>query len=183
MAERSKGNGTTPLRIVIYTSAVLLVASFQSAFFGKVTFFGAVPALLLAMTVAAGFFESETTGAVVGCGAGLAADLIGGTGVMFSALTYAVVGFLVGYIFGRKTRTRVSAVIADWSFALLFTVGIGAVITVLNMVLSLGKFEFGGAFLYIILPEAAGTYIFGYIACPIYLLIYKKRFFTEKIKQ
>ena len=183
MAERQNRNGTTPVRIVVYTAIVLIVASVQSAFFGKVTFFGAVPSLLLAMTAAAGFFESENTGAVVGCGAGLAADLIGGTGIMFSALIYAIIGFFVGFIFGKKPRNKVSIVIADWSVALLMTVAVGAIVTVLNMVLSFGRFEFGEAFLYIILPEATGTYVFGYLACPIYLLVYKKRFFSEKNKQ
>ena len=182
MDKHAKRGGATPLRIVIYTLVVLVVASFQTGFFGKVTFFGAIPALLLAMTSATGFFDGENTGAVVGCGAGLAADLLGGTGIMFSAFIYTILGFVIGLVFGKKSRNRVSSVVADWSLVLLITILIGAVITVLNMAISVGRFEFGTAFLYIILPEAIGTYIFGYLACPIYLLIYKNRF-SEKYKK
>ena len=182
MDKHAKRGGATPLRVIIYTLVVLITASFQSAFFGKVTFFGTVPALLLALTAAAAFFDGTNTGVAVGCGAGLCADAIGGFGIMFSAFVYVIIGLFVGAVFGERAKSRPSAMLADWSLALLATVAVGELVTILNMVLSLGKFEFGKALLYIILPETIGTYIFGFLAFPIYLLIYKNRF-AEKYRQ
>ena len=182
MDKRMNRNGMSPLGVVIYVLVVFLVASFQIGFFGKVNFFGAVPSLLLALTAAAAFFDGANTGAAVGCGAGLCADSIGSFGVKFSALVYALIGFFIGAVFGERAKTKPSSMLADWSLTLLITVIVGEIVTILNMVLSLGKFEFGKAILYIILPEAIGTYIFGFLAFPIYLLVYKNRF-SEKYKQ
>ena len=182
MDKHAKRGGATPLRVIIYTLVVLIVASFQAAFFGKVTFFGAVPALLLALTAAAAFFDGPKTGVAVGCGAGLCVDAIGGFGIMFSAFIYAIIGLAIGAVFGERAKTKPSSMLADWSLTLLVTVAVGEIVTILNMVLSLGKFEFGKALLYIILPETIGTYVFGFLAFPIYLLIYKNRF-SEKYKK
>jgi rod shape-determining protein MreD len=87
----------SPLTVAVRTSLVLVVAlTLQLGMASSITFFGVQGDLLLLIAIAAGIAAGPDRGAAIGFGAGLAYDLMLQTPFGLSALTYALVAYLVG---------------------------------------------------------------------------------------
>lgn len=78
----------------------------QTSVIAPITIFGARGDVVLLFAVAAGFEGNSDRGAVVGFAVGLAFDLLlGSVAVGLSALTYCLVGYLVGTFHNSVIRT------------------------------------------------------------------------------
>ena len=84
---------------VIKNGIVLLfLLLLQLELFSSMRFFGVMPELLLASAIAAGWYGGPTSGAIVGFSSGLFYDFYLATPLGLNALTYAIVGYLLGQI-------------------------------------------------------------------------------------
>jgi rod shape-determining protein MreD len=99
--------------VVIRTASLLLVAlALQAAVFDRHPAFSVPIDLFLALAIAAGIVGGAQRGVVMGFVAGCSADLLLHTPFGLSALTYALIGYVVGTISaGRLRQSRVFPVL------------------------------------------------------------------------
>lgn len=83
---------------------VLLVVLVQAVLVSPVTIFGARGDIVLLVAIAAGIAAGPERGAIVGFTAGLLYDLMLTTPLGLSALTYCIVGYLMGSIHSSVLR-------------------------------------------------------------------------------
>ncbi|HVF75705.1 MAG TPA: rod shape-determining protein MreD [Acidimicrobiales bacterium] len=112
--------------------AVLLVLTLQYSAFQDVRIRGVHPDALLLFAIAVAIVAGSESGAVVGFGVGLLADLFVQTPLGLSALTFALVAFAVGALQATLIRsswwiTPVTAFVASAAGIVLFVV-LGAVL-------------------------------------------------------
>jgi rod shape-determining protein MreD len=89
----------SPLTVAARTSLVLIVAlTLQLGMASSVTFFGVQGDLLLLVAIGAGIAAGPDRGAAIAFSAGIAYDLMLQTPFGLSALTYALVAYLVGSV-------------------------------------------------------------------------------------
>lgn len=181
MTERSNQESRTGVsvrRIVAYGAAVFLLSVFQSTVAARFGFLGTAPALLLALTCAAAYFDGEHTGEAVGLASGFLLDALGGSGISVLPLAYTLTGWFIGKMtvrFGHDRIVSPGGRIVWWCVWLGAGVGIGMLITALCLFLTAGKVNIISAFLHIILPEALATYFSGFPLCFVYLLINRRK--------
>jgi len=84
---------TLLISLLVVTGLVI-----QTSILGEATLGGTKPQLLLVMTVALAMGEGPALGAGFGFTAGLATDLLTGLPVGLTAITYTLVGYVVGTI-------------------------------------------------------------------------------------
>ena len=77
---------------------LLFLLLLQLELFSSIRFFGVMPELLLAAAIAAGWYGGPRSGAIVGFGSGLFYDFYLATPLGLNALTYTLVGYLLGQI-------------------------------------------------------------------------------------
>jgi rod shape-determining protein MreD len=82
-------------RIRLFLVIVMLVV-IQTTVFPHLRVFGAMPDLCLLATVAVAYEDGPDTGAIFGFASGLAIDLFLASPLGVSALTFAIIGYLVG---------------------------------------------------------------------------------------
>lgn len=111
---------TLPKSALVLVGALVLQISVVS----DLRLFGAVGDLLLLVTIAAGLVDGPDRGATFGFAAGLLYDLVLDTPFALSALTYALVGYLVGLVSASLMRH------GRW-----WTVGVAAAASVAAVVL------------------------------------------------
>lgn len=90
-------------RIRLFLVVVMLVV-IQTTVFPHLRVFGAMPDLLLLATIAVAYEDGPDTGAIFGFFSGLALDLFLATPLGVSALTFAIIGYLVGVFQGGLLR-------------------------------------------------------------------------------
>jgi len=90
-------------RIRLFLVVVMLVV-IQTTVFPHLRIFGASPDLLLLATIAVAYEDGPDTGAIFGFFSGLALDLFLSTPLGCSALSFAIVGYLVGVFQGGMLR-------------------------------------------------------------------------------
>lgn len=100
-------SGRARIRVLALLVATLVL---ELTFSAEVSLAGVHPDLMLLLAVAAGLVGGEERGAIVGFGAGLAADLFLQLPFGLSALTLALVGYAVGTL--REALLRASAWLA-----------------------------------------------------------------------
>jgi len=90
-------------RIRLFLVVVMLVV-IQTTVFPHLRVFGAMPDLLLLATIAVAYEDGPDTGAIFGFSSGLALDLFLSSPLGCSALSFAIVGYLVGVFQGGMLR-------------------------------------------------------------------------------
>ena len=75
-----------------------LVLILQLELFASIRFFGVMPELMLGVAIAAGWNGGSSRGAVVGFIGGMSIDLYLATPLGLSALTYSIIGYLIGIV-------------------------------------------------------------------------------------
>ena len=78
--------------------AIIFLLILQLELFSSLRFFGVMPELVLAGAIAAGWYGGPVGGAVVGFTGGLFYDMYLATPLGLNALTYALIGYLLGQI-------------------------------------------------------------------------------------
>ena len=173
-------SGVSIGKALAYSAAIFLLAVFQSSVAPRFPFFGTTPAYLLALTAAAAFFDGERTGAAVGLASGFLSDALGGVGISVLPILYTLLGWLVGRCVEKLGHDRSRSVgegLLRWTVWLLAASGIGMIITAICLLLSAGKVHIFSVLLKMILPEAAGTFLFGYPIGIIFMIIYRRRMY------
>ena len=174
----SDNKKTSVAKIIAYSVAVFLFAVFQSSVASRFKFFGATPSYLLVLTAAAAFFDGEKTGALVGLGAGFCADALGGVGISVLPVFYTILGWIIGVgvsNFGHRQSTAVFESLLRWAVWLIASCGIGMIITVICLFVSAGEIYVFSVIWRIAIPEAIGTFLFGYSLGIVFMLIYKNK--------
>ena len=177
----ANGNGgASILKISAYSAAVFLIAVFQSSVASRFGFFGTTPVYLLALTAAAGFFDGENTGGVVGIASGFCSDALGGVGISVLPIFYTLLGFAIGHFsakLGHNGGSSIAERLGRWAIWLLAACGAGMVITLICLILSSGKIHIFSVLIRLLVPEAVGTFLFGYPIGIFFIIIYRKRIF------
>ncbi len=156
-----------------YSLLVFVLAVFQATLGPRVGFFECTPAIMLVFTAAAGFFDGEERGMLVGLVSGFLVDALGGVGISLLPTAYTLVGWFVAFMSRRMGHDRADSVLERalrWLIWLCVSVGLGMVITALSLLLTAGRVNIISATLQILLPEALGSFVWGLAIGVIYLL-------------
>ncbi|MBI2703854.1 MAG: rod shape-determining protein MreD [Actinobacteria bacterium] len=117
--------------VVLFTAAVL-----YRGFFVQVPLFGVIANVLLLLAIAGGIVGGADRGAIVGFFAGLTYDLLVDNPIGLSALSFCLVGFVVGRYQATVVRSArwVSMSIAALASAggMLLYIGIGQLVNQVN---------------------------------------------------
>lgn len=101
-------------RLAAFSLLTLGAVLLQTTLFERATLFGVAPDLILIVVICMALLEGPTVGAVSGFGAGLLRDLHLETPKGITALTYLVVGYVVGsvrpYVQSTSVLLPISAV-------------------------------------------------------------------------
>lgn len=90
-------------RSLVALAMLFVTALLQTSFLPQVDLFGAIPDLMLILTVGVGFFGGMKVGLPFGIGAGLVCYFLGGSGAAVMILLYALLGYLSSmYFLGRN---------------------------------------------------------------------------------
>ncbi len=94
-SDSTRGNNTMKRKII---TCIFIIAAFllQSTIFGRLTFSGIRPNLLIAVTASIGFMRGRKEGMGVGFICGLLVDIFWGGLIGFYALIYTVIGYMNG---------------------------------------------------------------------------------------
>ncbi|RQD70624.1 MAG: rod shape-determining protein MreD [Tindallia sp. MSAO_Bac2] len=108
------------MRRIFLGSFFFLSIIIESTFFSYLPFPGFVPNTTLILTICFALYYEEKNGAIIGFTAGLIKDMIIGRVVGISALTFMIVGFLVGYynrkVFAENITTPLVLTVASTLF-------------------------------------------------------------------
>ncbi len=110
---------------------ILALLVLQLELFSSLRFFGVMPELLLAAAIAAGWYGGPLGGAVVGFSSGLFYDFYLATPLGLNALTYAIVGYLLGQVAAFLSDE------ADWIIRI--TISVAAVTIGLLLFVTFGE--------------------------------------------
>ena len=106
---------------------IFLAVAIQTSFVAPITVFGARGDVVLLVAIAAGLEGDAERGAIIGFAAGLTFDLLLNTPVGLSALTYCLIGYVVGTFQSSVLRSTwwipvLATVLASALGVLLFAV-------------------------------------------------------------
>ena len=142
-------------KILVYFAIMLAVALIQTSFLAVLAPFGAVPDLVLAVSLGAGYFCSPTVGAVFGVFSGTVAYALGDTGLALLPLVYGAVGFASGVLVQKIFKGK----FAVWCIYSAGGALVKGVYSVLCCMMFSGEFRLWTVLLKTLLPEFIGTVI------------------------
>lgn len=179
MAERTKTGQLpkiTPLGAILYAVAIFFVALIQSCLYKSFDFFGTIPSLALCLSCAAGYFDGEKAGGVVGLCAGFLVDALGNASFSLIPLVYALIGYFTG-VFSPAGRVMlpIKTCLASFCVRLGIAVGGGGVTTLLGIFIGASSPNFIHAIVFVALPEAFITFVSGLFFWAAYRIVYRKR--------
>ena len=85
-------------RVIKSLFVITLVLILQLELFSSIRFFGVMPELMLGLAIASGWHGGPLNGALTGFFCGFAVDLYLATPLGLSALSYAIIGYLLGIV-------------------------------------------------------------------------------------
>ena len=179
MAERTKTGQLpkiTPLGAILYAVVIFFVAVIQSCLYKSFDFFGTIPSLALCLSCAAGYFDGEKAGGVVGLCAGFLVDALGNASFSLIPLVYALIGYFTG-VFSPAGRVMlpIKTCLASFCVRLGAAVGVGATVTLFGILVLSGNANFIHAIVFVALPEAFISFVSGVFFWAAYRLVYRKR--------
>ncbi len=130
---------TLLLAILILTGVLL-----ETSVLGEATLVGTKPQLLLLFTVALALGEGPALAAGFGFAGGLVTDLLTGLPAGLTAMTYTIVGYVVGTI-----RAQVSTPTALLPVTMEFSATLGGMLLYGGLGMLLGQTELGGTALHL----------------------------------
>lgn len=136
-------------------TCIFIIAAFllQSTIFGKLSFSGIRPNLLIALTASIGFMRGRKDGMGVGFICGLLVDILWGNMVGFYTLIYTVIGYINGSFQRMFYEDDIKLPLAMIGFSdLLYSMVVYICLFMLQ-----GEFEFIWFFEHVMLPELVYT--------------------------
>ncbi len=155
---------------IIYGLIIFIFSVLQTSFFSHLTFFNAIPNIMIIVVIGASVYEGERTGAVVGIAAGVFIEAQGGIGLPILPLLY----FLVGYFCGIISKQFEKDGFLVYLIYMLVGCLVGSVVTLIQTALFASNYNLPQILKNIILPEYIYTFL---LSIPCYLLfkLIKKR--------
>ncbi len=148
-------------RLVVFgvSLAILLLvgAVIQTSVFGKLTYIGAVPDLMLCIVLGISYFNGRHHGAITGLAAGALIEAIASSGIVLLPLFY----MLFGYIAGHYARAIQPKRFIPYLFYLMFALFLRAGLTILYACLTYQNIHLVQILLHAVLPEMLATAIAG----------------------
>ena len=99
----------TRSRMIAYTLTfgclLVILASMQVAFFGRIQPFGAVPDLMICTVLCISYHSGKYAGAITGIAAGFLIEAIGSQGISLLPVIYMIGGYVAGH-YARGVRQR-----------------------------------------------------------------------------
>lgn len=151
---------------------LLLGAVLQTSVFGRLTYIGAVPDIMLCIVTCIAFFNGRHHGAITGLAAGALIECIASTGVVLTPLFYMLFGYLAGH-YGRAVQPKR---FVAYLFYLMFALFLRAGLTVLYVCLIYHNIHLLQILLHAVLPEMLTTALAGI------LLYLPMKLFCKKLK-
>ena len=136
---------------------LLLGAILQTSVFGRLTYVGAVPDLMICIVTCVAFFNGRYHGAITGIAAGALIETLASTGIVLLPLFY----MLFGYIAGHYARAVQPKRFIPYLFYLMFALLLRAGLTVLYACLTYRNIHLLQILLHAVLPEMLATAIAG----------------------
>lgn len=144
-------------KTVIYFVIIFISSLLQTSFLAVIRPLGAVPDLMLLLSLGAGYFCGPVAGSVFGVSAGVVTYALGGSGLAVLPLLYCAVGGATGFLV-ENFFTGKFAVWMLYSFvAAVFKGGY----SLAYVILFSGDVRFFAAIWYTLIPEFIGTLILG----------------------
>ena len=169
MKQNKNVNSASVIKIFLYVTVSFLLAVLQSTLGKRIGLFGVTPQMTLALTVAAAYYQGPVIGALCGIFCGVFTDAIGGTGITLSPLFYTLIGWIIGSLAIEKKGQKGSS-LGSFILNLAAATLVGGFITLIMLSLNAAKPNLPDAFIYIVLPEALNTYIFGFFIGLVYFV-------------
>lgn len=163
-------------RLVIFCVSIALLILFgavlQSSVFGRLTYIGAVPDIMLCIVLCIAYFNGRHHGAITGLAAGALIEAIASSGIVLLPLFY----MLFGYIAGHYARAIQPKRFVPYLIYLMFALFLRAGMTILYACLTYKNIHLLQIFVHAVFPEMLATAIAG--LC-LYLPL---KLFCKKIK-
>ena len=172
MGFESKARSQLVMFCVLLAILLLIGAVLQTSVFGKLTYIGAVPDLMLCIVLCVSFFNGRHHGAITGLAAGALIETIASSGIVLLPFFYMLFGYITGHYARAVQPKRITA----YLFYLMFALFLRAALTTLYACLIYQNIHLLQIFVHAVLPEMLATAIAG--IC-LYLPL---KFFCKKIK-
>ena len=148
-------------RLVIFgvslAALLFLGALIQTSVFGKLTYIGAVPDLMLCIVLGISYFSGRHYGAITGIVAGVLIETIASSGIVLLPLFYMIFGYMAGH-YARAVQPKR---FIPYLFYLMFALLLRAGITFLYTCLIYQQIHLLQIFAHAVLPEMLATALAG----------------------
>ena len=148
-------------RLVVFGVSLALIivvgAVIQTSVFGKLTYIGAVPDLMLCIVTCVAYFNGRHQGAITGLAAGAFIEAIASSGIVLLPLFYMVFGYMAGH-YSRAVQPKR---FIPYLFYLMFALFLRAGITVLYACLTYQNIHLLQILLHAVFPEMLATAVAG----------------------
>ena len=148
-------------RLVVFgVSLALLIlggAILQTSVFGKLTYIGAVPDLMLCIVLGVAYFNGRHHGAITGLASGALIEAIASSGIVLLPLFYMIFGYVAGH-YARAVQPKR---FIPYLIYLLFALFLRAGITFLYTCLIYQQINLLQIFAHAVLPEMLTTALAG----------------------
>lgn len=144
-------------KILVYFLIIFISALFQTSFLAIVEPFGAVPDLMLLLSLGAGYFCGPVVGGIFGTAAGVVTYALGDVG--FSALP--LLCFVVGSAAGFLVENFFAGKLAVWCLYVAAASIVKSFYSIFCIILFSGDVQLFTAIWHSVIPEFATTVILG----------------------
>ena len=163
-------------RLVVFgVSLALLIlggAVLQTSVFGRLTYVGAVPDIMLSIVLCVAYFNGRHHGAITGLAAGALIETIASSGIVLLPFFYMVFGYVVGH-YARAVQPKR---LIPYLFYLMVALFLRAGLTVMYACLTYQSIHLLQILIHAVLPEMLATAAAG--LC----LYFPLKLFCKKLK-
>lgn len=153
-------------KILIYFVIIFIASVLQTSFLAVLEPFGAVPDLMLLLTLGAGYFCGPLAGGIFGVASGVVSYALGSTGLALLPLLYCIVGAFTGFLVTNFFTGK----FAVWCLYAVFAAIIKGGYSLAHIILFSSNVRFFAAIWRCVIPEFVGTII---LAAALYIPIKK----------
>ena len=142
---------------LIWFLIIFAASLIQTSFLAVLEPIGAVPDLVLLVSMGAGYFVSRYQGAIFGLASGVIIYALGDIGLAFLPIVYALAGFLAGVLVEKIFKGK----FAVWCIYCVGGALFKAVYSLFCTIVFSGEFQLWAVLGRTVLPELVGTVLLG----------------------
>ena len=144
---------------LIYFVIIFISSLLQTSFLAVIRPFGAVPDLMLLLSLGAGYFCGPAVGGVFGILAGVISYALGGTGITLLPIFYCAIGAATGFLVENFFSGKFTVWLLYTFVAAVFKSGY----SLATVIFLSGDIRFFAAIWHTVIPEFIGTIVLGAI--------------------